>query len=69
MSRRRMLFAVLILSAGALQAAPQASPPAQVPDTLAQRLLACASCHARIDARGNPVNDSYFPRITGKPDG
>ncbi|WP_313034375.1 c-type cytochrome [Massilia alkalitolerans] len=69
MSRRRMLFAVLILSAGALQAAPQASPPARVPDTLAQRLLACASCHARIDARGNPVNDSYFPRISGKPAG
>lgn len=64
-----MLFAVLILSAGALQAAPQASPPAQVPDTLAQRLLACASCHARIDARGHPVNDSYFPRISGKPAG
>ncbi|KFC71537.1 Cytochrome c553 precursor [Massilia sp. LC238] len=64
-----MLFAVLILSAGVLQAAPQASPPAQVPDTLAQRLLACASCHARIDARGNPVNDSYFPRISGKPAG
>lgn len=64
-----MLFAVLILSAGALHAAPQASPPAQVPDTLAQRLLACASCHARIDARGNPVNDSYFPRISGKPAG
>lgn len=64
-----MLFAVLILSAGALQAAPQASLPAQVPDTLAQRLLACASCHARIDARGNPVNDSYFPRISGKPAG
>ena len=64
-----MLFAVLILSAGALQAAPQAAAPAQVPDTLAQRLLACASCHARIDARGNPVNDSYFPRISGKPAG
>ncbi len=64
-----MLFAVLILSAGVLQAAPQASPPARVPDTLAQRLLACASCHARIDARGNPVNDSYFPRISGKPAG
>ncbi|MFN3790889.1 c-type cytochrome [Massilia sp.] len=69
MNRRRMLFAVLTLSASALQAAPQASPPVQVPDTLAQRLLACASCHARVDARGNPVNDSYFPRISGKPAG
>lgn len=64
-----MLLAILILSAGALQAAPQAERPVQVPDTLAQRLLACTACHARIDARGNPVNDSYFPRIAGKPAG
>ena len=59
-----MLFAVLLLVAGALHAAPQS-----VPDTLAQRLVACTSCHARVDARGNPVNDSYFPRIGGKPAG
>lgn len=63
-----MLFAALTLSAAALQAAPQGSSP-QVPDTLAQRLLACTACHARVDARGNPVNDSYFPRIAGKPAG
>ncbi|CAN7475678.1 c-type cytochrome [Massilia sp. LjRoot122] len=65
MGHRRMLFAVLLLScAGASHAAPQA-----VPDTLAQRLVACTACHARVDARGNPVNDSYFPRIGGKPAG
>jgi len=64
MSRRRTLFAFLLLSAASPQAAPQT-----VPDTLAQRLVACASCHARVDARGNPVNDSYFPRIGGKPAG
>jgi cytochrome c553 len=29
-----------------------------------QRLLACASCHAKKD-----VNDQYFPRISGKPAG
>ncbi|WP_020654908.1 c-type cytochrome [Massilia niastensis] len=56
--------ALLGLAALGVQAAPQA-----VPDTLAQRLLACTSCHARVDARGNPVNDSYFPRIAGKPAG
>jgi len=67
MSRRRTLFAVLLSAAGSLHAAPAAGP--QVPDTLAQRLVACASCHARVDARGNPVNDSYFPRIGGKPAG
>jgi cytochrome c553 len=49
-------------------AAPAMSQQA-VPDTLAQRLVACTSCHARVDARGNPVNDAYFPRIGGKPAG
>ncbi len=64
MPHRRLLFAVLLLAASASHAAPQT-----VPDTLAQRLVACTSCHARVDARGNPVNDSYFPRIAGKPAG
>jgi len=43
--------------------------PQTVPDTLDQRLLACATCHARVDARGNPVNDSFYPRLHGKPAG
>jgi cytochrome c553 len=39
---------------------------AVVPDTLAQRLAACTSCHTRTDtARGT----EYFPRISGKPAG
>jgi cytochrome c553 len=53
----------------ALACAAPAAHAQAVPDTLAQRLVACASCHARIDAQGNPVNDSYFPRIGGKPAG
>jgi cytochrome c553 len=57
----------LVLSLAACTAA--AAAPQAVPDTLAQRLVACTSCHARVDARGNPVNDSYFPRIQGKPAG
>lgn len=69
MSRRRTLFAVLSFCMGALQAAPQGAAGAQVADTLSQRLLACTACHARVDARGNPVNDAYFPRIAGKPAG
>lgn len=44
--------------------ASAADRPATLPDTLDQRLLACASCHARKD-----VNDAYFPRISGKPAG
>ncbi len=35
-----------------------------VPDTIAQRVLACAACHAQKDR-----DDAYFPRISGKPEG
>lgn len=49
---------------------PMASgAPQTVPDTLTQRLVACASCHARVDARGNPVDNGFYPRIGGKPAG
>jgi cytochrome c553 len=39
---------------------------AGLPDTLAQRLVACTSCHARTDTAHGTV---YFPRISGKPAG
>ncbi|QOY96599.1 cytochrome c4 [Massilia sp. UMI-21] len=60
-----MLVAAMLFAA----TPPAAAAPQGPPDTLAQRLLACASCHARVDARGDPVNDSYFPRLQGKPAG
>jgi cytochrome c553 len=66
--RSACIFAASLVLAAA-SAPAQAAPPQSVPDTLAQRLLACTSCHARVDARGNPVNDIYFPRIGGKPAG
>ena len=63
--RLRLSLACLFgLFSCAATAAPQT-----VPDTLDQRLLACATCHARVDARGNPVNDSFYPRLQGKPAG
>ena len=47
--------------------------PAQVrqtaeraPDTMAARVLACASCHG---AEGEGTSDVYFPRLAGKPAG
>ena len=45
-----------------------AAVPAPVPDTLAQRLVACTSCHGDP---GKPPRDErrYFPRIAGKPAG
>jgi cytochrome c553 len=58
----RTLLLPLLCAAAAAAAQP-------VPDTLAQRLAACTSCHARKDAQGVPGTDRYFPRISGKPAG
>ncbi len=56
-----------------------AQPAAAVPDTLAQRLAACASCHggpsappaidAAAGAAGAAGERRYYPRIAGKPAG
>jgi cytochrome c553 len=55
----------LVMSACVLAVPVRAAErPAVLPDTMAQRLIACASCHAKKD-----VNDQYFPRISGKPAG
>lgn len=43
----------------------QAAAPT-VPDTMAQRMLACTLCHG---AEGRSTNSGYFPRIAGKPAG
>ena len=59
-ARHALLLAALALAAP-LHAAER---PAVLPDTMAQRVLACTSCHARKD-----VDDQYFPRISGKPAG
>lgn len=40
--------------------------PRTVPDTMAQRMLACTPCHGR-EGRASPVG--YLPRIAGKPSG
>ena len=38
----------------------------QAPNTMAARVLACASCHG---AEGEGTSDAYFPRLAGKPAG
>lgn len=58
-------YAAVLLSFAS--AAAHARPT--VPDTLAQRLVACTSCHARKGQQGEPGTDRYFPRISGKPEG
>jgi len=61
---------VLALSSAVLPTSALAQPAAQaVPDTQAQRLLACTACHGSPTTP--PARDSrqYFPRIAGKPAG
>lgn len=59
---RGLLLTLLLACATA--AAPAA--PATFQDSMAQRTLACTSCHGR-EGRAGP--DGYYPRIAGKPPG
>ena len=38
----------------------------RVPDTMAQRVMACTLCHGK---EGRATNTGFFPRIAGKPEG
>src|SRR5438045_3752172 len=62
MKSRLLLSALLLLATGT----PAAPPPDTVPDTIAQRVLACTACHGK---EGRATADGYFPRIAGKPAG
>ncbi|MBK4735077.1 c-type cytochrome [Noviherbaspirillum sp. DKR-6] len=55
-------FVALAALAGALPAAHAG----EVPDTIAQRALACAACHGK---EGRATREGFFPRIAGKPAG
>ena len=57
----RCAAAALYFALGAAQAAPP-----EVPDTLAQRVMACTVCHGK---EGRATPEGYFPRIAGKPAG
>nr|WP_223470083.1 c-type cytochrome [Massilia soli] len=47
-------------------AIPAAAQQVAVPDTIAQRALACVACHGK---QGRATSEGYFPRIAGKPAG
>src|SRR3984893_10570610 len=59
------IFIFLALIALPLEA-PRSQPAERAPDTMAARVLACASCHG---AEGEGTSDVYFPRLAGKPAG
>ncbi|RZL29604.1 MAG: c-type cytochrome [Rubrivivax sp.] len=54
------------LAACLLGLAVLGSAAAPVPDTLAQRALACTGCHGK---EGRAAPDGYYPRLAGKPAG
>ncbi|MBV8037795.1 c-type cytochrome [Roseateles sp.] len=64
MRRLACLLAALLCLPVAAQ--PDAAAPRVVPDTLAQRALACTGCHGK---EGRAAPDGYYPRLAGKPAG
>lgn len=61
---RRTLIAWALLAAATLAMAAPA--PARFEDNMAQRTLACTTCHGK-EGRAGP--DGYYPRLAGKPAG
>ena len=61
-----MLLQLLLLPFAVLSGKPARAGEAGVPDTVAQRVVACAACHGK---EGRATRDGYFPRIAGKPAG
>ena len=61
-----LIAASLCLMSTQAQAQPTAHTKATLPDTLAERTLACAACHGK---EGRATPEGYFPRIAGKPAG
>jgi cytochrome c553 len=63
-----MLLALIPLLVCAAASSPAAAPkPTEIPDTLGQRLLACAACHGK-QGEGARKGEIY-PRLAGKPAG
>ena len=54
----------LLLTIASSASAASAAPPPRVPDTMAQRVLACTGCHG---PQGRASNEGFVPRIAGKP--
>ena len=66
MSAQALRWCAVLLAclSGAPLSALSASADVVVPDTTAQRVLACTACHGK---EGLATDQGYFPRIAGKP--
>ena len=63
----RLIFRTCLLAGLWLCAQQACSQAAPIPDTLEQRIVACAACHGK-KGEGLRANE-YYPRIAGKPAG
>jgi cytochrome c553 len=63
---RAMVRALLAMGMACLASAAALAEQARVPDTMAQRAVACAACHGK---EGRATSEGFFPRIAGKPAG
>ncbi len=61
----RIFILILGALAGAGAACAADTQPAPIPDTIEQRVLACAACHGK-QGQGIRKNE-YYPRLAGKP--
>jgi cytochrome c553 len=66
LTNRHYLLLVSIASIFAQTGIARSQDAERAPDTMAARVLACASCHGD---KGQGTNDDYFPRLAGKPAG
>ena len=63
----RRLIALAVACVATITGAAEPAPaPMRVPDTLAQRVLPCATCHGK---EGRSTDHGFYPRIAGKPAG
>jgi cytochrome c553 len=63
---RRFQSVLALVGLLALPGSALSQTAERAPDTMAARVLACASCHG---ADGEGTSDVYFPRLAGKPAG
>lgn len=63
---RTLTLAAATIAAVLTMLPSHARQPARVPDTIAQRAVACAACHGE---QGRATSEGFYPRIAGKPEG
>lgn len=64
MNKKSLFLISFILACALFGAGGTASAQQAIPDTIAQRAVACTACHGK---EGRATSEGFFPRIAGKP--